>query len=127
MTQKKKGCLKNDLPDEAFVEFECHQISNIVNVFLNPYFNLTETAAIENFGFAIKDNSEGLEFTEQTKTFLAEKYGGPGILTYGSVRCGYAENFQVKGIGSNPSQPSTQHYNKSLAHCRNNQTGLSIR
>ena len=90
------------LPASSFTAFEARKLARASLVWRNN--KLPQTAWLERFAYAVPAAHDGDgDHLPASKTFLAERYGGDGIVNNGGgVRCGYADGLQVKGIGQNP-------------------------
>ena len=105
----------NDFKDNL-VEFECHRIRDARTVWLNDEATsdlenlldkgLSEASFARYFAYMSKANSrfgEGELDESDSRSFLAERYGGPGVGDNGGGgRAGNYGKFQVKGNGPNP-------------------------
>lgn len=106
------------LPDSTFIPFNANRLKNpsIVyadldlfhqyNYFLNfdQANDLFHQSVLDTFGYIVPVTEDDHTLVDETqKEFLAERYGGVGILSNGGGgRCGLLGPFQLKGIGPTP-------------------------
>ena len=94
--------LQASLPAESFIPFDVYRVKDVKVAFLNPFMDISEAEALE-YAYAIKAETSDLNFSNEKKIMLAERYGGSGISTHGGgVRCGLGGKYQIKGVGTNP-------------------------
>lgn len=110
--------IQNVLPQSTFVPFRARRLKDASVAYVNlslfqeyNYFNnfLTEDdalyqAVLDQFAFIVPVTEDDYALVNSDeREFLAERYGGVGILANGGgARCGLAGPFQVKGIGPTP-------------------------
>lgn len=106
------------LPESSFVPFLANRLRKASVVYANlsrfhtyNYFNeftveneALHEAILNEFAYVVPATEEDkLIVQDDEKEFLAERYGGIGILANGGgARCGLIGPFQVKGIGPTP-------------------------
>jgi hypothetical protein len=106
------------LPDSTFIPFQAKRLKKANVVYANlelfhkyNYFNdftsddnSFHQALLNEFAYIVPTTKEEQALVgESEKEFLAERYGGVGILTNGGGgRCGLVGPFQLKGIGPTP-------------------------
>ncbi|MDD1780974.1 hypothetical protein LRP49_07135 [Enterovibrio sp. ZSDZ35] len=62
----------------------------------------TKNQLIDEYAYMISNDDVGTPLTSRTRTFYGEIYGsGSEASNIGGVRCGIANDFQIKGIGRN--------------------------
>ena len=89
---------------EVFVNFEASKLDGCNVVYLNEELAGKESSAtITNaYSYAIGAGTKSPKGQSSVKIFMAERYGGDGILTNGGGgRCGFDGIWQLKGIGPN--------------------------
>jgi hypothetical protein len=98
------------LPPSSFVPFAAKKLKRAA-VCWSSIGELSE-AQISQLAYCIPypEDAPGA-FTDETKVYRGERYGGEGIGgNGGGVRCGFDGSVQVKGIGSNPLAGTTTEY-----------------
>ncbi|RQP23680.1 hypothetical protein [Piscinibacter terrae] len=86
------------LPASSFVPFAARRVAGARVLWHSG--TLSPQALLERHAFAIGNDADA---TGDIGTFLAERYGGAGLVNNGGgVRCGLRDGYQVKGIGRNP-------------------------
>ncbi len=89
---------------EVFVSFEAEKLDGCVIAYLNEDLAGKENAAaiLNAYSYAISVGPKPGKGQSSVKKFMAERYGGDGILTNGGGgRCGFDGIWQLKGIGPN--------------------------
>jgi hypothetical protein len=92
-----------DLP-EVFVEFAAEKLVGCAVVYLNQSLAESKTAeeVLDTYSYVVRSNASNCNDKPSIKTFLAERYGGDGILSNGGGgRCGFDGQWQLKGVGPN--------------------------
>jgi len=90
---------------EVFLNFETKKIDGCEVVYLNSSLagSTRADAILAAYSYVIKPGEQGVESGPLNKTFMAERYGGDGILSNGGGgRCGFDGVWQLKGLGPNP-------------------------
>jgi hypothetical protein len=106
------------LPASTFIPFQAKRLKKASVVYADldlfhqyNYFNdftiddhSFHQALLDEFAYIVPTTNEDLALVDETeKEFLAERYGGVGILSNGGGgRCGLIGPFQLKGIGPTP-------------------------
>lgn len=92
-----------DLPSSLLVPFSTQRISNASLILGNIGIVRNVDELLPQYAWLVNSNCEvGKDLLAESKTFLAERYGGAGIGTHGGgVRCGLEGDYQSKGIGCN--------------------------
>ncbi len=106
------------LPDSTFIPFKASRLKNPSIVYANlelfqeyDYFldfnsenDSFHQSVLDLFGYIVPVTEQDHSLVDDTqKEFLAERYGGVGILSNGGGgRCGLLGPFQLKGIGPTP-------------------------
>ncbi len=106
------------LPDSTFIPFKANRLKNPSIVYADldlfhqyKYFlnfnqedDLFHQSVLDMFGYIVPVTEEDHSLVDESqKEFLAERYGGVGILSNGGGgRCGLLGPFQLKGIGPTP-------------------------
>lgn len=106
------------LPDSTFIPFQAKRLKKASVVYADlelfhqyNYFkdftiedNSFHQALLNEFAYIVPTSNEDFSLVDETeKEFLAERYGGIGILSNGGGgRCGLIGPFQLKGIGPTP-------------------------
>jgi hypothetical protein len=91
------------LPPASFVPFNATRLGDSWVVYEGVEFFGTHRWC-EDFGYVITSEADGTDgVNRDSKVFLAERYGGGGLLGHGGgVRVGLSGHYQIKGIGTNP-------------------------
>lgn len=89
---------------EAFVSFETEKLEGCSIVYFNE--TLTQGKSLANildaYSYIVRTDSMRPNGQSSIKTFMAERYGGDGILSNGGGgRCGFDGVWQLKGVGPN--------------------------
>ena len=91
--------LLSEIPG-ALVPFKAYRAPDAQVIYVSNKCRLCTRDLIDGYAFStsVQDRSN------ETRTFLAERYGGAGILTNGGgARCGVdPSGIQIKGVGRNP-------------------------
>lgn len=94
------------LPDlqEVFVSFETEKLEGCSIIYFNE--SLAEGKSLANildaYSYIVKNDSTRMRAQSSMKIFMAERYGGDGILSNGGGgRCGFDGLWQLKGLGPN--------------------------
>lgn len=110
------GKPRHGLPEETYVSVETRRLKNARVLWVNfealrrmgvevPAEGLTaafEQQLLEEFAYIVPDKNQRI-FTDHTKKFYADRYGGGGMNgNLGSGRAAIAGAFQIKGIGVTP-------------------------
>jgi hypothetical protein len=83
-----------------FKKFLTFELSNSEIIYVNKKSKYKANEILNSCRYSSNSNDSNLK---NTKEFLADRYGGDGILRHGgSGRCGFDGQFQIKGIGSTP-------------------------
>ncbi|WP_407313576.1 hypothetical protein [Pseudomonas sp. nanlin1] len=97
---------KNQLShlSEIFVSFETKKIQGCSVVYKNQ--SLMKTKSLEDildeYSFIVISDNDDADRQGRVKNFMAERYGGDGILKNGGGgRCGFDGEWQLKGLGPN--------------------------
>ena len=106
------------LPASTFIPFNANRLKNPSIVYAdldlfheyNYFLNFTHKndlfyqSVLDTFAYIVPATKEDFSLVDETqKEFLAERYGGVGILSNGGGgRCGLLGPFQLKGIGPTP-------------------------
>lgn len=95
--------LQEELPSSSFVSFTAQRLAKPWLAYVNSDAP-TDVDWLGEFAYLVPSVGEHRsDFLPDTKQFLAERYGGAGLLTHGGgARVGLAQGYQVKGIGCNP-------------------------
>ncbi len=89
---------------EVFVSFEAEKLDGCVVAYFNEELAGKENAAaiLNAYSYAISSGPKSGKGPSSVKKFMAERYGGDGILANGGGgRCGFDGIWQLKGIGPN--------------------------
>lgn len=90
---------------EVFVPFETEYIEGCEVIYLNEALCERQTSAdlLVSYSYVIRSDTVPRRINATCKTFMAERYGGDGILSNGGgARCGFDGVWQLKGLGANP-------------------------
>lgn len=88
----------------VFVPFETVKFEGGTVIYMNESINceLSRSQLLEEYSYIIPNGLGDDAPNIEKKTFLAERYGGDGILTNGGGgRCGFDGRYQLKGLGAN--------------------------
>ncbi|MFL1526381.1 hypothetical protein [Pseudomonas sp. O230] len=99
----KEGMQLSDL-QELFLNFETIKLEGCRVVYLNKTLadGKSSEAILEAYSYAVSSDSTPPLGQSSVKTFMAERYGGDGILSNGGGgRCGFDGVWQLKGLGPN--------------------------
>ena len=93
----------NLLPSQSQVPFVARRLAQPRCVFVNGSI-ANHADWLERFAYLVPSEMDGpASFTQGSKVFLAERYGGRGTAFHGGgARCGRDGGYQIKGIGRNP-------------------------
>ncbi|MBT2296419.1 hypothetical protein [Pseudomonas fluorescens] len=97
------GARLSDL-QEVFVPFEVEKIDGCNVIYFNEALAEGKTAAdiLNSYSYIVKTTASRPCTHGSVKTFMAERYGGDGILgNGGGGRCGFDGAWQLKGLGPN--------------------------
>lgn len=89
---------------EVFVPFDAELIDGCEVVYFNESLCPQQTAddVLASYSYLIKPEAVPRRDNAPRKTFMAERYGGDGILSNGGgARCGFDGTWQLKGLGAN--------------------------
>lgn len=89
---------------ECFVNFETEKLEGCSVVYLNETLTngKSSNAILDAYSYVVMSDSIPSRGQSAVKTFMAERYGGDGILTNGGgARCGFDGVWQLKGLGPN--------------------------
>lgn len=92
-----------DLP-EVFVSFETEKIEGCRVVYLNEELAAGQSSAtiLDRYSYVVNTKAKAISDRSRIKIFMAERYGGEGILyNGGGGRCGFDGVWQLKGLGPN--------------------------
>lgn len=93
--------MQTSLPRSSFVAFPVKRSAHATLVWNNPNGIAGASLSEHAYHIALEGDNAGT-LTSDTKIFLAERYGGPGIASNGGgARCGLAGSVQIKGVGRN--------------------------
>ena len=98
-----KAAQLNEL-HEVFVPFDAVLIEGCEVVYLNESLCQQQTSddVLASYSYLIKPEAVPRCDSAPRKTFMAERYGGDGILSNGGgARCGFDGTWQLKGLGAN--------------------------
>ncbi|AMK32159.1 hypothetical protein N5E96_22995 [Pseudomonas mosselii] len=90
---------------EVFVPFETEYIEGCEVIYLNEALceRQNSTDLLASYSYIIRTDTVPRRANATRKTFMAERYGGDGILSNGGgARCGFDGVWQLKGLGANP-------------------------
>lgn len=88
----------------VFVPFETVKFEGGTVIYMNECIDceLNRSQLLEKYSYIIPNNGGDNPPETEKKTFLAERYGGDGMLTNGGgARCGFDGRYQLKGLGAN--------------------------
>lgn len=89
---------------EVFVPFEAEKIGGCCVIYFNEELaeGKTATDILNSYSYIVKNTASRPCPKGSVKTFMAERYGGDGILgNGGGGRCGFDGAWQLKGLGPN--------------------------
>lgn len=89
---------------ECFVSFETEKLEGCRMVYLNETLagRMSSKTILDAYSFAVRSDSMPDQNQSTIKIFMAERYGGEGILSNGGGgRCGFDGVWQLKGLGPN--------------------------
>ncbi|AHL35475.1 MchC protein [Pseudomonas brassicacearum] len=89
---------------EIFVPFEVEKIDGCSVIYFNKALaeGKTATDILNSYSYIVRSKSSDPCNQGSVKTFMAERYGGDGILgNGGGGRCGFDGTWQLKGLGPN--------------------------
>lgn len=88
----------------VFVPFETVKFEGGTVIYMNECIDceLNRSQLLEKYSYIVPNNEGDNPPDKEKKTFLAERYGGDGMLTNGGgARCGFDGRYQLKGLGAN--------------------------
>ena len=89
---------------ECFVNFETKKLEGCSVVYLNETLadGKSSKTILDAYSYVVMSDSIPSRGQSSVKTFMAERYGGDGILSNGGGgRCGFDGVWQLKGLGPN--------------------------
>lgn len=93
--------MQTSLPHSSFVAFSANRSAHAKLVWNNPNGIAGANLSDHAYHVLLKSDDPGT-VTNDTKDFLAERYGGAGIASNGGgARCGLTGSVQIKGVGRN--------------------------
>lgn len=89
---------------ECFINFETEKLEGCSVVYLNETLadGKSSEAILDAYSYVVRPHSMPSRGQSSVKIFMAERYGGDGILSNGGGgRCGFDGLWQLKGLGPN--------------------------
>ncbi|MHC8370919.1 hypothetical protein ACYZT2_08950 [Pseudomonas sp. MDT1-85] len=89
---------------ECFINFETEKLEGCSIAYLNETLadGKSSETILNAYSYVVRSDSISAHGQSTVKTFMAERYGGDGILSNGGGgRCGFDGSWQLKGLGPN--------------------------